>query len=99
MIIACCFFILLVSTFFFLALALRIKFMSVVNVEGDKAAFHLIEKFHSVDSGYAGGHFYNEWKALTQRYKVIEEDRMEDLQTTFYSAQMSMKRVLIYLQT
>ena len=53
-----------------------------------KAAFHLIEKFHDVDSGYAGGHFYNEWQALTKRYEVIEEDRVEDLLSTFYSMQM-----------
>ena len=46
----------------------------VTTTSRGKAAFHLIEKFHSVDSGYAGGHFYNEWTALTKRYEVIEED-------------------------
>ena len=41
--------------------------------EEGKAAFFLIERFHDAESGYAGGHFTNEWKAL------IREEFLKEL--------------------
>ena len=43
-------------------------------------AFYLIEKFHNVSDGFAGGHFYREWKALEKkRDETTESKKLEDL--------------------
>ena len=56
--------------------------------EEGKAAFFLIERFHDAVSGYAGGHFTNEWKALTSRYEEVQVKSLRDQKEEYYSEKM-----------
>ena len=60
----------------------------LTDTDDGKAAFHLIEKFHNEDDGYIGGHFYNEWQALTCRYEEVEEKPLSELRKEYYNERM-----------
>ena len=48
----------------------------------------MIEKYHNANDGFAGGHFYKEWKALEKRYETIESEKLEDLKSKYYNTTM-----------
>ena len=58
------------------------------STEKGKAAFFLIEKFHNVDDGYAGGYFRKEWDALTARFERIQVKNLRDQKTDYYTEKM-----------
>ena len=62
----------------------------MTETEKGQSVFYLIEKFHDVHDGYAGGQFYKEWEALTKRYEEVESKSLADLKEDYYGAKMTM---------
>ena len=57
--------------------------------EEGKAAFFLIERYHNMSDGYAGGHFQKEWEALTSRYEKVQVKSLRDQKEEYYGERMS----------
>ncbi len=62
--------------------------INVTTKEG-KAAFAIVDPFHDADTGFAGGHFYNEWAALKDWYDNVVQEDLEQIRNRYYQSTMA----------
>ena len=52
------------------------------------SAFNVVAHYHDGETGYQGGHFHNEWHALKDWYKEVEEADLAVLKKDYYALTM-----------
>jgi hypothetical protein len=64
--------------------------LNSIEVETDAGmhAFYVVDKYHDIDKGYAGGHFYDKWEALKKRYGWVNAEKLQDLKEAYYAKKM-----------